>query len=118
MTVRDGLLRRKRSDVEGACSMRPIGHGAARSAGYVAAVAWRERPTAPVSLGFREIRCPRERSIASSRAGAMYTIERWRPLLVVETMPESAWVAINLAQLGYELEGSVHINKVLRYRLR
>jgi len=51
-------------------------------------------------------------------AGAIKTIERWRPLIVVETMPERAWVAINLAPLGYERDGSVDMNKVLRCRRR
>lgn len=47
-------------------------------------------------------------------AGAMRTIERCRPLLVLETLPEASWIEENLSPLGYLEEGSVNINSVLR----
>lgn len=47
-------------------------------------------------------------------AGALRTIERCRPLIVLETLPEAAWIEENLAPLGYRVEGSVNRNFVLR----
>ncbi len=47
-------------------------------------------------------------------AGAMLTIERCRPLIILESPPEGSWLAENLAPLGYELDGSVNRNSVLR----
>ena len=46
--------------------------------------------------------------------GAMRTIERCRPLIVLETLPEAQWVEQHLAPLGYRAEGSVNRNFVLR----
>ena len=46
--------------------------------------------------------------------GASRTIERWRPLLVVESTPSDAWVAANLTPLGYQPDGLVHWNRVFR----
>jgi len=48
--------------------------------------------------------------------GAKATIERCRPLIVLETLPEPAWVADELAPLGYERDGSVDRNVVLHCR--
>lgn len=47
-------------------------------------------------------------------AGAMRTIERCRPLLVLETLPEEDWIEENLAPLGYVRQGTVDINSILR----
>ena len=46
--------------------------------------------------------------------GAMRTIERCRPLIVLESVPEERWMAANLTPLGYKVDGSVDINCVLR----
>jgi FkbM family methyltransferase len=46
--------------------------------------------------------------------GARQTIERCRPLIVVETPPEPSWIAAALSPLGYEHGGSVDGNFVLR----
>lgn len=46
--------------------------------------------------------------------GALATIERCRPLLVLENLPDEVWVEAHLAQLGYRLDGRVHDNTVLR----
>jgi FkbM family methyltransferase len=48
--------------------------------------------------------------------GAMRTIERCRPLIVLETVPGADWLAANLEPLGYRVEGSVNRNSVLRCR--
>jgi FkbM family methyltransferase len=45
--------------------------------------------------------------------GALETIQRCRPLLVVETLP-SEWVSAHLAPLGYRVDRMVDVNTVLR----
>ena len=47
-------------------------------------------------------------------SGALATIERCRPVLVLETMPDSAWIERHLTPLGYRAAGEVDINHVLR----
>jgi FkbM family methyltransferase len=47
-------------------------------------------------------------------AGAMRTIERCLPVLVLESLPEQDWTAEHLAPLGYRVGESVDANKVLR----
>jgi FkbM family methyltransferase len=46
--------------------------------------------------------------------GAMETIRRCRPLIVLETMPDPDWMAEHLTPLGYEVAGRVHYNYILR----
>lgn len=53
-----------------------------------------------------------ERHEQEALAGAIRTIRRCRPLLVVESMPDPDWVAANLDPLGYELQGRVNANFV------
>jgi FkbM family methyltransferase len=45
-------------------------------------------------------------------AGALRTIERWRPVLVVESVPPADWIEQNLP--GYRAAGRVDLNTVLR----
>jgi FkbM family methyltransferase len=47
-------------------------------------------------------------------AGAMRTIERCLPVIVLEAVPQSGWVAEHLEPLGYEAGGLVGGNRVLR----
>ncbi|HYD11015.1 MAG TPA: FkbM family methyltransferase [Acidimicrobiales bacterium] len=47
-------------------------------------------------------------------SGALRTIERCRPLLVVENVPSPAWFDEHLAPLGYAVAGTVHVNTVYR----
>jgi FkbM family methyltransferase len=47
-------------------------------------------------------------------AGAMRTIERCLPLIVLETLPAQVWFADNLAPLGYQVDGGVNANSVIR----
>jgi FkbM family methyltransferase len=47
-------------------------------------------------------------------AGAIDTIRRWRPVIVLESLPEEAWIAEHLAPLGYRLSDTVDANSVLR----
>jgi FkbM family methyltransferase len=46
--------------------------------------------------------------------GAMGTIERCRPLIVLETLPPTDWIAENLAPLGYRVAGTVDANTIVR----
>lgn len=46
--------------------------------------------------------------------GAMATIRRCRPLIIVETRPEPRWVSENLGPLGYRRAERVHYNTVFR----
>jgi FkbM family methyltransferase len=47
-------------------------------------------------------------------AGALQTIRRCRPMLVLENLPAEAWLSEHLFPLGYRLSGRVHGNTVLR----
>jgi FkbM family methyltransferase len=47
-------------------------------------------------------------------AGAMRTIERCRPLIVLETLPPESWVAEHLAPLGYRVAETIDANTVVR----
>lgn len=47
-------------------------------------------------------------------AGAMATIRRCRPLIVLETLPRAEWLARELEPLGYRPRGTVNRNHVLR----
>ncbi len=47
-------------------------------------------------------------------AGAMHTIERCRPLIVLETLPAQSWIGEHLAPLGYRLAGTVDANTIMR----
>lgn len=47
-------------------------------------------------------------------AGAMRTIERCRPLIVLETLPAEGWVAEHLAPLGYRVAETIDANTVVR----
>lgn len=47
-------------------------------------------------------------------AGAMRTIERCRPLIVLETLPADSWVAEQLVPLGYRVAETIDANTVLR----
>lgn len=57
-----------------------------------------------------------EGSEQQALAGAAVTIERNRPLIILETSPEAGWLAANLEPLGYRAEGSVNANLILRCR--
>ncbi|WP_420349452.1 FkbM family methyltransferase [Pelagibius sp.] len=46
-------------------------------------------------------------------AGAIGTVSRCRPILVLETLPEESWFAENILGLGYRIDREIHGNKVL-----
>lgn len=50
----------------------------------------------------------------SALSGAMRTIERCRPLLVLETAPPASWIAQHLTPLGYSVAGTVDANTIVR----
>ncbi len=45
--------------------------------------------------------------------GAMDTITRCKPILILETLPNGEWIDRNLAELGYKITGKVHSNTIL-----
>jgi len=46
--------------------------------------------------------------------GALRTIERCRPTLVLETVPERSWLAESILALGYRIGPKLHLNTVLK----
>lgn len=46
--------------------------------------------------------------------GALSTIRRCKPTLILETMPARSWLEANILQLGYRIAENVHSNTVLR----
>jgi FkbM family methyltransferase len=50
----------------------------------------------------------------SALTGAMDTIERCRPLIVLETLPPESWIAEHLTPLGYSVAGTVDANTIVR----
>jgi FkbM family methyltransferase len=46
--------------------------------------------------------------------GAIETIRRCRPLLILETVPQNPWFAENILSLGYEVSGKAHDNTILK----
>lgn len=46
--------------------------------------------------------------------GAIRTIRRWRPTLVLEILPDESWLSEQLYPLGYRIEGNLHENTVLK----
>ena len=49
---------------------------------------------------------------AKALLGAMTTIERWRPVIILETVPAPAWLNEHLAPLGYRYAGTVDRNTI------
>lgn len=47
-------------------------------------------------------------------SGALQTIQRCRPIIILETVPEESWFSENILRLGYRIEGTLHDNTVLR----
>jgi len=46
-------------------------------------------------------------------AGALETIKRCKPILILETLPEEDWLNENIFNLGYRKMGKVHENTIL-----
>lgn len=47
--------------------------------------------------------------------GALKTIQRCLPVLVIEVLPEMDWLKANILSLGYTIEGEVQGNVILRH---
>lgn len=45
--------------------------------------------------------------------GAIETIKRCKPILILENMPDQDWLIKNIYNLGYEITGKLHENTVL-----
>jgi FkbM family methyltransferase len=50
----------------------------------------------------------------STLTGALLTIHRCKPIIILESLPEENWLSENILQLGYQMAGSVHGNTILR----
>ncbi len=50
----------------------------------------------------------------SALSGAIETIKRCKPILILENLPEAGWLAENILQLGYKITGDVCGNTILR----
>lgn len=46
--------------------------------------------------------------------GAMETMKRSKPILILEILPDMKWLAENILCLGYRIDGKVHRNTILR----
>jgi len=45
-------------------------------------------------------------------AGSLRIIKQWKPILIVESMPDNEWFDANIISLGYRLEMKLHRNSV------
>ncbi len=102
-------------------SGRPLGGGSQIvSAGH----AENRRATLPVQVVLIDDVVPQDRKVSiiqldvelferQALAGALKTIQRCLPVILVETMPEEEWLAANIWPLGYRVSGEVDGNKVL-----
>ena len=50
----------------------------------------------------------------SALMGALNTIRRCHPTLVLETLPDQSWISTVLTPLGYQVVGQVHNNTILK----
>jgi FkbM family methyltransferase len=46
--------------------------------------------------------------------GAIKTIQRCKPIIILETLPEEEWLSENLFSLGYRITGKLHLNTIFR----
>lgn len=65
-----------------------------------------DRPVALIQLDV-------ERQEQQALVGALETIRRCRPAILVETLPDDAWITATLVPLGYRREGKIGPNTLL-----
>jgi FkbM family methyltransferase len=53
-----------------------------------------------------------ERNEQQALLGAIRTIERCRPVVILETVPDASWMAANILKLGYREIGRAHVNRI------
>ena len=46
-------------------------------------------------------------------AGALKSIRRWKPILILEGLPDEEWLFANILQLGYRIAGGADDNTIL-----
>ena len=46
-------------------------------------------------------------------AGALKSIRRCKPILILESLPDEDWLSTNILQLGYRMAGEAHDNTIL-----
>ena len=49
----------------------------------------------------------------SALAGGIATIQRCKPILILETLPDADWLSKNIFELGYKVLGEVDGNTIL-----
>lgn len=49
----------------------------------------------------------------SALAGALKSIRRCKPILILESLPDEDWLSQNILQLGYRIAGTAHDNTIL-----
>ncbi|MBW4659464.1 MAG: FkbM family methyltransferase [Drouetiella hepatica Uher 2000/2452] len=45
--------------------------------------------------------------------GAIATIKRCKPILILESLPHEDWLSANLLPIGYKITGKIHANSIL-----
>lgn len=46
-------------------------------------------------------------------AGALKSIRRCKPILILESLPDEDWLSTNILQLGYKIAGTAYDNTIL-----
>jgi hypothetical protein len=46
-------------------------------------------------------------------AGALNSIQRCKPILILESLPDEDWLYTNILPLGYKIAGEAHDNTIL-----
>jgi len=103
---RDGIALGGKSELVAAIDAATGERGAAVAVERVDDVVPADRAVALVHLDV-------ERGEQEALAGALATIRRCRPALVLETLPDAAWIATHLSPLGYVPAGRVGPNTLL-----
>jgi FkbM family methyltransferase len=66
-------------------------------------------PERPIAILQLDVEGHEQRALT----GALETIRRWRPVLILETMPQPGWISQHLTPLGYAVARHVDENAVL-----
>lgn len=101
----------------GGCRIRPAGSAGIEAISEVVRIASID-DTVPPERAVSVIHLDVEMYEAQALTGAMGTLGRCRPLLILETVPEQPWLDRHLAPLGYVRAGMVDDNTVFECRDR
>jgi FkbM family methyltransferase len=95
----------------GGSRLRPAGEGGAREGGETVALVPLDG-VVPAERRIAAIHLDVEGHEAEALLGAMRTVARWKPVLLLETVPGAEWLSRHLAPLGYRRAGMVDDNTV------